>query len=897
MRTDVTSDTNTYIDWEVVGSNGNPEVQPVIEASITITAPNGGENWVIGSSHDITWIYAGTVGNVSIDYSIDSGSNWISIISNTENDGLYSWTIPDDASTTCLVRVQETDGSPTDNSDAVFSIITTPPPSNIVISEVYYDTIGTDSIEEWIELHNKSALTVDISGWTITDNYPAGGHITIPASTTMAPYSYFTVAANSGGFTNLYGYEADYYYGTAVALGNSGDALVLRNSLSSVLDVVSYEGGTSEGLPTGWGSTTLPSASTGSTIVRSDVNVDTDTYADWTTAGSNGNPQVQPVAASITVTSPNGGETWFYGENHEITWASTGIVGNVDIKYSIDFGSNWIPIATDTENDGSYSWIIPSSTPADCYVQVQEHVDGNPSDISDATFHITAPLTLTISGTITCEEAPLAGVVMNGLPGNPATNPAGFYSATVDFNWTGTVTPTLSGYTFTPTSRSYSNITNPQTDQDYTAALVPSLELTVPNGWEHWTIGSTKAITWNAVNYTGTVRLVLFKNGVRFGNIVANIPASAGSYSWTVGQTFDSGMAPEGSDYRLYLRSTDNTIVDPSDYRLGLIEPAQLEVTSPNGGESWELGTTQNITWNANGYTGTVRLILFQKATKVGQIVANLPADQGSYAWTVGTHQAGTATAGINYSIRLQAGDSSQDDFSDGPLTLIENEALIVDHHHTTLNIIPSQWLEQARQHRLLVLSALGNDSVTLGLRMNGNIDARLVTTQTPNELGLMVLEGSWLPQGAALDAQEWRWNLERTILESQATVVLIRPDEQALLTDRLDASSYLKAIDELSSRLPGVKLACSTVGMDEPNDILAKFNRQVRELVLQNEGLLLDIADIESWHSGEQALKDDTAVSHPAYRATVGAPASENLANQGAAMWWLLARMTGWEG
>ena len=204
------------------------------------------------------------------------------------------------------------------------------------------------------------------------------------------------------------------------------------------------------------------------------------------------------------------------------------------------------------------------------------------------------------------------------------------------------------------------------------APAEPSLTLLAPNGWERWNLGETRTIAWNAVNYTGTVRLVLFKGGTRFGNIATGIPAADGSYTWTVGQTYDSGMAPEGADYRLFLRSQDNTLVDPSDYRLALTEPAQLEVTAPNGSESWQLGTTRNITWNANGYAGTVRLILFRKGGKIGQIATGMPAAQGTFAWTVGSHANGTAAAGDLYSIRLLAGDGSQEDYSDAPFELTD---------------------------------------------------------------------------------------------------------------------------------------------------------------------------------------------------------------------------------
>ena len=45
------------------------------------------------------------------------------------------------------------------------------------------------------------------------------------------------------------------------------------------------------------------------------------------------------------------------------------------------------------------------------------------------------------------------------------------YSCTVPQGWTGTVTPSLSGYSFTPPSRSYSNVAANQTAQDYAAAV------------------------------------------------------------------------------------------------------------------------------------------------------------------------------------------------------------------------------------------------------------------------------------------------------------------------------------------------------------------------------------------------------------------------------------------
>ncbi|MBN1766370.1 MAG: hypothetical protein JW860_14015, partial [Sedimentisphaerales bacterium] len=65
-------------------------------------------------------------------------------------------------------------------------------------------------------------------------------------------------------------------------------------------------------------------------------------------------------------------------------------------------------------------------------------------------------------------NAGIAGVAMSGLPGNPVSAGDGTYSATVDHGWSGTVIPTLTGYTFTPSERPYTDVQSDQLNQDYT---------------------------------------------------------------------------------------------------------------------------------------------------------------------------------------------------------------------------------------------------------------------------------------------------------------------------------------------------------------------------------------------------------------------------------------------
>ncbi len=84
-------------------------------------------------------------------------------------------------------------------------------------------------------------------------------------------------------------------------------------------------------------------------------------------------------------------------------------------------------------------------------------------DKQDYTYEM---ITYTISGSIGKE-----GVVMSGLPGNPISGADGTYKAVVGFDWSGTVTPDLIGYTFTPDRQTYTRV-NSNVTQNYTAAPI-----------------------------------------------------------------------------------------------------------------------------------------------------------------------------------------------------------------------------------------------------------------------------------------------------------------------------------------------------------------------------------------------------------------------------------------
>ena len=187
---------------------------------INITNPNGGENLEADSSFNITWTSVATSGGVSIEYSTDNGSNWSEIIASMPDTGVYPWTVPGTPSDSCLVRITDTIGSPTDISDSLFVIF---------------------------------------------------------------PHPY------------------------------------------------------------------------------------------------------------ITVTNPNGGETWERDSIYNITWTSSGTSGGVIIEYSTNNGTDWLDIITSMPDTGVYPWTVPDTPSDSCLVRVSD-TTGILSDVSDDAFTINYPV-------------------------------------------------------------------------------------------------------------------------------------------------------------------------------------------------------------------------------------------------------------------------------------------------------------------------------------------------------------------------------------------------------------------------------------------------------------------------------------------------------------------------
>ena len=94
------------------------------------------------------------------------------------------------------------------------------------------------------------------------------------------------------------------------------------------------------------------------------------------------------VSASVTVTSPNGGESFVGGSTQSITWTASGVT-NVKLEYTLT-GSTWSVITSSTAaSAGSYAWTVPSSATTTARVRVSDAANSLITDTSNAAFTIT----------------------------------------------------------------------------------------------------------------------------------------------------------------------------------------------------------------------------------------------------------------------------------------------------------------------------------------------------------------------------------------------------------------------------------------------------------------------------------------------------------------------------
>ena len=163
----------------------------------------------------------------------------------------------------------------------------------------------------------------------------------------------------------------------------------------------------------------------------------------------------------------------------------------------------------------------------------------------------------------------------------------------------------------------------------------PIVTVVSPDGGEDWGQGSVHAITWTNTGGAATsLRIEYSANGgADWDSVYAASGPGTGRYDWLVPSTPTAQAL-----VRVRMENGDGSDVDASDAVFSILALPIATLLSPNGGETWEIGSAHAISWTNTGEAATAHTVEFSADSGATWTVLadSLPGDGGgSFAWTI----------------------------------------------------------------------------------------------------------------------------------------------------------------------------------------------------------------------------------------------------------------------
>ena len=239
-----------------------------------------------------------------------------------------------------------------------------------------------------------------------------------------------------------------------------------------------------------------------------------------------------------------------------------------------------------------------------------------------------------------------------------------------------------------------------------------------PNGGESLVPGRSYNLLWRRGNLTASnndnmpvtfesTQLELFKGGsnidILVGNNTSTTNSLGSSWTWTIPTTIT-----RGTDYQIRLRNMTGGEVSWTDLSDQYFTIAPVTLTSPNGGENWEQGSTHNITWDGDFIVDT-GIQLYKGTTQISELTGSVGKGINFWSWAIPD----TLTPGTDYQIRIyDTGSGEEQDYSNDFFSITTS----------TGRSNSSERVNQAPTVTDQSLNAIVNESCGSGAQMFGEI-------------------------------------------------------------------------------------------------------------------------------------------------------------------------------
>src|SRR5574342_89554 len=172
--------------------------------------------------------------------------------------------------------------------------------ASVVINQVLYDPVNTESGGEAVELLNNGVSAVDVSGWVLKTE-SSDSDATIPAATVLQPGQAFLIADEgwNSNKDNSSWKSADYE--EKMTLGNTDSGIAIMSN-STVIDAVGW--GDEEGIETGlFEGSPAAMVGVGKALLR--INDTDDNSQDFTETVPDFQEGIPvPITANVTISAP-----------------------------------------------------------------------------------------------------------------------------------------------------------------------------------------------------------------------------------------------------------------------------------------------------------------------------------------------------------------------------------------------------------------------------------------------------------------------------------------------------------------------------------------------------------------------------------------------------------------